>query len=401
MKHGRFAGGELLDALEISLGEDKGEGPLTEPRGAAEDVACKAVLSGDVGTVDPASVSCERPATIHCVGEKLTPAAVAAVAYGTPRKQPSLDDERAGRSMRLEAGLVRGRLLQSPLSPRQCVAGSSLVSVTSASVAEPRELTPPLFEGESDESPDVEPEPHCPPSEAAGAVTSVLFGGDSVDATRCRQAGADLVASAGACRISPHSLECGVGLSHTTAATAVQQCCLSPSPSDGSSVAASFAPQVDSCSPTHPAAAAALALANRMRTRLAACLNEQLLEARQRRGTAAANADEARSATEVAASGSLIAATAANVAEARAALQREAAAVAVHLADEAAAAATAAMRLADKSAAEAIALRREAAAATAVATAAADGAVAASQTAKQAAARVRLLEAELAELGSA
>ena len=306
--------------------------------------------------------------------------------------------------MCVDAGLVAAlaRPLQhSPQSPQRSVAGSPLAPLSSfAAAAEPRELTPPLFESESDEAADVEPEPHCPPSGATVASDPLHFGGDDfVDSTRFRQARADHITIADACRISIHSSEFASRVG-ATAATAVQHRGLRPSPADSPPVAASRVPQEAGSSPKHQAAVAALALAARMRTRLAACLNEQLGEARQRRGAAAANADEARSATESTACASLVAAAAAASAEARATLQREAAAAAAILADEAAAAASAAMRLADKSAAEAIALRREAAAATAVATAAAQSEAAALQTAKQAAARVRVLEAELAELES-
>ena len=172
-----------------------------------------------------------------------------------------------------------------------------------------------------------------------------------------------------------------------------------PTPAD-----AAFPPSPSSSGnsvPAHPAAAAALALAARMRARLAACLGEQLEEARQRRVSAASNADQARTIAATASAASQAAATTVNEAVKRVKAGREAEALAARLAKKATAAASAATRFADASAEEATVAWREASALTAAAEAATEGAAAAGRAVKDATVRVRALEAELAELSTA
>ena len=145
-------------------------------------------------------------------------------------------------------------------------------------------------------------------------------------------------------------------------------------------------------------AAAALALAARMRERLAAILHEQLEEARQRQGPAAAHALQARSAAAAAAAACVATTAAAAAAGKRVRAVREAEEDAARLSALAASAASAASRLAEATAAEAVVARREADAFASAAAEATEGATAAQRAAKQAAARVRALKAELAEL---
>lgn len=150
------------------------------------------------------------------------------------------------------------------------------------------------------------------------------------------------------------------------------------------------------------AAAHAIALASRMRARLAACLNEQLEEARLREGAASSTAQQARSTAEEAAAGSqAVAAAGARAAGKREKAGRDADALAARLAKEASAAASIASRLAASSATEAAADRLMSEASTSAAAASAEGAEAAGRAATHASARVLALEAELAELADA
>lgn len=153
--------------------------------------------------------------------------------------------------------------------------------------------------------------------------------------------------------------------------------------------------------PVGPAAAAALALAARIRTRLAACLGEQLEEARLLRRATALSADKARSVAAAAGTSRLEVDAAAVASKKRSQSGRDAEARAAQLAKKAAAAASTASRLAAAFVDEAAVARREAAAATAAATAATEDAAAARRAVKQAAVRVRALEDELAELADA
>ena len=150
--------------------------------------------------------------------------------------------------------------------------------------------------------------------------------------------------------------------------------------------------------PVGPAAAAALALAARIRTRLAACLGEQLEAARLRRGETALSADMARIAATAFSTSRLEADAAAVASKKRAQSGRDAEVRAAQLAKKAASAASAASRLAVTIVEEATAARREAAAATAAAAAAKEVAAAAGRAVKEAEARVQVLGAELAEL---
>lgn len=154
--------------------------------------------------------------------------------------------------------------------------------------------------------------------------------------------------------------------------------------------------------PADTATASALALAARMRARLAACLAEQLHEACQRQGETADALRQARSVAVAAAAASAFSAAAAIAAGKRVRAEREAEENAVRVAAAAAATAIVASCVADESAAEAAAAQRDAAAAISDAAVIAAGADVAEDAVTQVGARVRALnlKGELAELTS-